>query len=244
MACCSAHHDRVGEAAQQHDQAEDHVHDADLLVVDAGEPLAPEVAPEPELGERARGARCRRARPRRRSRPGSARAAAAPPRSGGRRGSWSRHAARWPSASCLGQRVSSDAARGGRRGEQDDGVRRRTARSTRRACRARRRGTARCRRRSPAARGGHACSACRPGRCRRAASSAIISSMHIRPSSTQRLTIASEQVRVDLAEAASARRPRSARPARDSSARPSVAAVAAAVRDPVVEVGRVDAVEA
>ena len=33
-------------------EAEDHVHDPDLLVVDAGEPLVPEIAPEPELGER------------------------------------------------------------------------------------------------------------------------------------------------------------------------------------------------
>ena len=47
-----AHHDRVGEAAQQHDQAEDHVHDADALVVDGGEPLVPEVAPEAEVRER------------------------------------------------------------------------------------------------------------------------------------------------------------------------------------------------
>ena len=51
MACCSAHHDGVGEAAQQHDDAEDHVHDADALVVDAGEPLAPEIAPQPEVGD-------------------------------------------------------------------------------------------------------------------------------------------------------------------------------------------------
>ena len=105
------HHHRVGEAAQQHDEAEDHVHDADLLVVDAGEPLVPEVAPEPELGERREQRRCRRRRRRRRSRRGSARAAAARPRSGGRRGSWSRRAVRWPSASSRGQRVSSGARR-------------------------------------------------------------------------------------------------------------------------------------
>ena len=49
----SAHHDGVGEAAQQHHQAQDHVHDADLLVVDAGDPVAPQRAPQPEVGERA-----------------------------------------------------------------------------------------------------------------------------------------------------------------------------------------------
>ncbi len=42
-----AHHDRVGKAAQQHDERQDHVHDADLLVIDTGKPLGPEVAPEP-----------------------------------------------------------------------------------------------------------------------------------------------------------------------------------------------------
>ena len=34
-----AHHDRVGESAQQHDQREQNVHDPDALVVDAGDPL-------------------------------------------------------------------------------------------------------------------------------------------------------------------------------------------------------------
>ena len=38
-----AHHDGVGEAAQQHHQRQDAVHDADALVVDAGDPLAPQV---------------------------------------------------------------------------------------------------------------------------------------------------------------------------------------------------------
>ena len=47
-----AHHDRVGEAAQQHDNAEHHVHDADALVIDAGEPLAPEIAPELVVADR------------------------------------------------------------------------------------------------------------------------------------------------------------------------------------------------
>ena len=38
-----AHHDRVDKPAQQHHQAKQHVHDADPLVVHAGDPLAPEV---------------------------------------------------------------------------------------------------------------------------------------------------------------------------------------------------------
>jgi hypothetical protein len=46
-----AHHQRVGKAAQQHDQAEDHVHDADFLVVDAGDPVAPQGAPQLVPGE-------------------------------------------------------------------------------------------------------------------------------------------------------------------------------------------------
>jgi len=46
-----AHHQRVGKAAQQHDDAEHHVHDADALVVDAGEPFAPQIAPELEIGQ-------------------------------------------------------------------------------------------------------------------------------------------------------------------------------------------------
>ena len=47
-----AHHDGVGEAAQQHHQSQNDVHDADLLVVDAGDPVAPQRAPGPEVGER------------------------------------------------------------------------------------------------------------------------------------------------------------------------------------------------
>ena len=38
-----AHHDRVGEAAQQHDEGEQRVHDADPLVIDAGDPFMPEI---------------------------------------------------------------------------------------------------------------------------------------------------------------------------------------------------------
>ncbi len=42
-----AHHDRVRKAAQQHDEAEQHVHDADALVIDAGQPLAPQIRQPP-----------------------------------------------------------------------------------------------------------------------------------------------------------------------------------------------------
>ena len=38
-----SHHDGVGETAQQHDHGEEDVHHADALVVDAGDPLAPEI---------------------------------------------------------------------------------------------------------------------------------------------------------------------------------------------------------
>ena len=37
------HHDGVGKAAQQHDQRQDDVHDADALMVDGGEPLSPQI---------------------------------------------------------------------------------------------------------------------------------------------------------------------------------------------------------
>ena len=46
-----AHHQRVGKAAQQHHDAQDHVHDPDALVIDRGEPLLPEIAPQLELGD-------------------------------------------------------------------------------------------------------------------------------------------------------------------------------------------------
>ena len=46
-----AHHDRVGKAAQQHDQPQQHVHDADALVVDAGQPLAPQIGPPALYGD-------------------------------------------------------------------------------------------------------------------------------------------------------------------------------------------------
>jgi hypothetical protein len=41
----AAHHDRVGEAANEHDHGEQAVHDADPLVIDGGDPLAPEIGP-------------------------------------------------------------------------------------------------------------------------------------------------------------------------------------------------------
>ncbi|MNV07983.1 hypothetical protein D3C71_984380 [compost metagenome] len=46
-----AHHHGVGKAAQQHHEAEDHVHDADALVVDAADPVAPQRAPQAEFGD-------------------------------------------------------------------------------------------------------------------------------------------------------------------------------------------------
>ena len=46
-----AHHDGIGEAAQQHHQTQDDVHDADLLVVDGGKPLGPQVAPQLVAGQ-------------------------------------------------------------------------------------------------------------------------------------------------------------------------------------------------
>ncbi|MDF9791571.1 hypothetical protein M2440_002272 [Methylorubrum extorquens] len=45
-----AHQQRVGKAAQQHHERQDDVHDADLLVVDRGQPVAPERTPEAEIG--------------------------------------------------------------------------------------------------------------------------------------------------------------------------------------------------
>ncbi|KOS76519.1 hypothetical protein DM46_2854 [Burkholderia mallei] len=48
-----AHHHRVGEAAQQHDERDDDVHHAELLVVDGREPLAPQPFPALRIGERA-----------------------------------------------------------------------------------------------------------------------------------------------------------------------------------------------
>ncbi len=46
-----AHQQRIREAAQQHHDGEHDVHDADLLVIDAREPLGPEIAPDLEVGQ-------------------------------------------------------------------------------------------------------------------------------------------------------------------------------------------------
>ena len=154
-----------------------------------GEPLVPEIAPEPEIGQRADDARRRRAPPPRRSRPGSARAAAAP-------ASVSRPKRKLVSVICsvaIGVSPRSEGfvgpARGGRRGRAEDGVRPVRLRSTAPACRRRCTWTARRRRRSPACSPAGGCSASRPGRRRHAPSSGAISSLHMLPSSTQRLTI-------------------------------------------------------
>ena len=40
-----AHQNGIGEPAQQHDQGEDNVHDADLFVVEAGQPFLVKVGP-------------------------------------------------------------------------------------------------------------------------------------------------------------------------------------------------------
>jgi len=38
-----AHHDRVGEPAEQHEQRQHDVHDADALMINQTDPLAPEI---------------------------------------------------------------------------------------------------------------------------------------------------------------------------------------------------------
>ena len=47
-----AHHYGIGKTTQQHHQSENHIHDPDLLVVDAGDPIAPQRAPSAEIGQR------------------------------------------------------------------------------------------------------------------------------------------------------------------------------------------------
>lgn len=42
----NTHHDRVGEAAQKHDERQNDVHDADLFVIDRCEPFPPEITPQ------------------------------------------------------------------------------------------------------------------------------------------------------------------------------------------------------
>jgi hypothetical protein len=37
------HHDGVGEAAQQHHHRQEHIHNTDPLVIDAGDPLLPQI---------------------------------------------------------------------------------------------------------------------------------------------------------------------------------------------------------
>jgi hypothetical protein len=38
-----SHHERVDETAQKHHRGERHIHDADMLVVDAGDPFTPQI---------------------------------------------------------------------------------------------------------------------------------------------------------------------------------------------------------
>ncbi len=49
----AAHQERIGEAAQQHDERQDDVHDTDLLVVDRGQPFRVQVLPLLEPGDQA-----------------------------------------------------------------------------------------------------------------------------------------------------------------------------------------------
>ena len=46
-----AHHDGIGETAQQHHQAENDVHDADFFVVDGGKPFVPQITPQLVAGQ-------------------------------------------------------------------------------------------------------------------------------------------------------------------------------------------------
>ena len=50
-----AHQDPFDRAAQQHDQREHDIHDADLLVIDADQPFREHRRPEPEIGEQREG---------------------------------------------------------------------------------------------------------------------------------------------------------------------------------------------
>jgi hypothetical protein len=40
-----AHHQRIDESAQQQHQSQQHIHDSDALMVDAGQPLPPQIGP-------------------------------------------------------------------------------------------------------------------------------------------------------------------------------------------------------
>ncbi len=47
------HHDRVGKAAQKHDQGQNDIHDTDLFMIDRCNPFMPQVTPQFEIGQRA-----------------------------------------------------------------------------------------------------------------------------------------------------------------------------------------------
>ena len=57
-----AHQDGIGEPAQQHDQRQDNIHDADSFVVEAGQPLFPEVWPLPVVGDQGQNHQCQQER--------------------------------------------------------------------------------------------------------------------------------------------------------------------------------------
>ena len=42
-------HQRPSNARQQHDEAQHHMHEADALVIDTGDPVAPEASPHPAV---------------------------------------------------------------------------------------------------------------------------------------------------------------------------------------------------
>ncbi len=45
------HQNGIGEAAQQHDQGQDNIHDADLFVIEAGQPFPVQVGPPAVIGD-------------------------------------------------------------------------------------------------------------------------------------------------------------------------------------------------
>ena len=45
------YHHGINEAAHQHDQRQDHVHDPDLLMIEARQPFGPQIAPLAEPGD-------------------------------------------------------------------------------------------------------------------------------------------------------------------------------------------------
>ena len=52
------HHHGIDEAAHQHDQRQRHVHDTDLLMVEAGQPFDPQIAPLAEPSDERNHAKC------------------------------------------------------------------------------------------------------------------------------------------------------------------------------------------